>query len=149
MKFAVLLAVLMICPVVMAATCPKQSRTKDELLEVEQSWAVALEKSDTDTIECILASEFQDADINGALHDRSEALEKAQRPRQTHNELSDLEPHLYGDLAYVRGLNTVTDAQGKPVAKVRFTDIFIFRHGRWQAVAGQETLLKDAISAGK
>ncbi len=149
MKVAVWLALLTICPVLAAGACPKQSRSKDGLLELEQSWALALEKSDTETIECILATEFQDADVNGSLHDRNDALERAQQPRQTHNELSELEPHLYREFGYVRGLNTVRDAQGKALAKVRFTDVFIFRHGRWQALAGQESLLKEATTAGK
>ena len=35
----------------------------------------------------------------------------------------------------------VTDPSGKPIAQVRFTDIFIYHNGRWQALAGHETLL--------
>jgi hypothetical protein len=29
-------------------------------------------------------------------------------------------------------------------AKVRFTDVYVYREGRWLAVAGQETLLPAA-----
>ena len=35
------------------------------------------------------------------------------------------------------------DANGNIVAKVRFTDIFVYRDGAWHAVAGQETLVDD------
>ena len=36
------------------------------------------------------------------------------------------------------------DASGKVIARVRFTDVFTYRDGRWQALAGQETLLGEA-----
>jgi hypothetical protein len=57
--------------------------------------------------------------------------------------LSELHPHVYGEFGYVRGLSTVLDADGKIRARVRFTDIFVYREGRWLAVAGQESLVKE------
>jgi hypothetical protein len=36
------------------------------------------------------------------------------------------------------------DADGKVVARVRFTDVFVHRDGRWQALAGHESLLGEA-----
>jgi hypothetical protein len=33
------------------------------------------------------------------------------------------------------------DAQGKVVARVRFTDIYFYRDRRWQAVAAHESML--------
>jgi hypothetical protein len=37
----------------------------------------------------------------------------------------------------------VLDASGKEIARVRFTDVFVYRDGRWQAVAGHETLMPE------
>jgi hypothetical protein len=54
---------------------------------------------------------------------------------------SQLHPHVHDDFGYVRGLNAVVDPNGK--ARVRFTDIFVYRDGRRLAVAGQESLLTD------
>jgi hypothetical protein len=56
---------------------------------------------------------------------------------------SQLHPHVHDDFGYVRGLNAVVDPTGKVLARVRFTDIFVYRDGRWLAVAGQESLLTD------
>ncbi len=36
------------------------------------------------------------------------------------------------------------DGSGKVVARVRFTDVFTYRDGRWQALAGHESLLSEA-----
>jgi ketosteroid isomerase-like protein len=114
------------------------------LLQLERTWAKALEVNDGDVVGCILADEFADADVHGDLHNRGETLAHAAQRKSSHNDLSEMEPHVQGDFAYVRGLNTVTDRQGKIMAKVRFTDVFVYRDGRWVAVAGQETLLSQS-----
>jgi hypothetical protein len=77
------------------------------------------------------------------LHDRAEALAGIAKRRPGSNELSEMHAHISGDAAFARGLNTVKDANGNIVAKVRFTDIFVYRDGAWHAVAGQETLVDD------
>ena len=59
------------------------------------------------------------------------------------NILSELDPHVFGDFGYIRGLATLVDGQGKTNARVRFTDIYVYRDQRWLAVAGQESLLSD------
>jgi hypothetical protein len=48
-----------------------------------------------------------------------------------------------GDLGYIRGLTTVLDPTRQVLARVRFTDIFVYRHGRWLAVAGEESPISD------
>ena len=58
-----------------------------------------------------------------------------------HHELSDLHAHVQGDFAYIRGLADAIDRQTKMIVRVRFTDIYVFREGRWQCVAGQESLV--------
>jgi len=47
------------------------------------------------------------------------------------------------DFGYIRRRNTMLDPRGKVLARVRFTDIFVYRDGRWLAVAGQESPISD------
>jgi ketosteroid isomerase-like protein len=130
---------------VFAANCPtNQAKDGNALIQLEQSWAQALEVRDADAVGCILAEEFQDADPNGQLHDRAETLAQIPHRRPGKNILSELTPHVFGDSGYIRGLATLVDGQGKTVARVRFTDIYVYRDQRWLAVAGQETLLPEA-----
>lgn len=126
-----------------AATCPSQPKTEAALLDLERSWAHALGQHDANTVSCLLADEFQDAGTEGELHDRAAALARIPQRRPSQNLLEDMQAHIYGDTALVRGLNRVLDPTGKLLARVRFTDIFIYRDGRWQAVAGHETLLPE------
>ncbi len=128
-----------------ASNCPThQTKDGNALLQIEQSWAQALEVRDADAVGCILADEFQDADPNGQLHDRAETLAQIPHRRPGKNILSELAPHVFGDFGYIRGLATLVDGQGKTVARVRFTDIYVYRDRRWLAVAGQESLLPEA-----
>jgi len=55
-----------------------------------------------------------------------------------------LHAYVFGDFGYVRGLNEILDASGRAIVHVCFTDIFTYRDGRWQALAGRETLLGEA-----
>jgi ketosteroid isomerase-like protein len=141
----ILWVALLICPFAYGGSCPTgQAKDEGALVQVEQSWAEALERQDADAVGCILADEFQNIDTEGQLHDRAESLAHIAHRRPGRNQLSELRPHVYGEFGYVRGLNTVVDVEGKIRAKVRFTDIFAYRDGRWLAVAGQESLVSES-----
>ena len=134
------------CLFARAANCPDfTGKSEDVLLQIEHAWAKALDQRDVATVGCILADNFEDLDIDGAQRSRAEMLARIpQRPQGRTNQLSEMQPHVYGNAGYVRGLNTVLDVQGKAIAKVRFTDIFIYQDGQWLAVAGQEVLVKES-----
>jgi ketosteroid isomerase-like protein len=127
------------------ADCPKdQPKTEAALIELEQNWAAALSRKDVDVVACMLATEFEDADVDGSLHTRIETLERIPHKKPGVNHLSEMRAHMEGDSGFTRGLATLVDGSGKVVARVRFTDIFVYRGGRWQALAGQESLLSQA-----
>jgi ketosteroid isomerase-like protein len=133
----------------LAADCAKsqpqnQPKTEAALIALEQNWAAALSRKDADAVACMVADEFEDADVDGSLHSRSQVLEHIPQRKPGTNHLSEMRAHVDGNSAFVRGLNTVVNLSGKVVARVRFTDIFTYRDGRWQALAGHETLLGEA-----
>jgi ketosteroid isomerase-like protein len=128
-----------------AADCPKnQPKTEAALIQLEQNWAAALSRKDVDAVACMLSDEFEDADVDGSLHTRAQTLEHIPNKKPGTNQLSEMRAHVEGDMGFTRGLATLVDASGKVVARVRFTDVFTYRDGRWQALAGQESLLSQA-----
>jgi hypothetical protein len=142
MAFAVLLAVILSA---FAADCPRnQPKTDAALIQLEENWAAALSRKDTDSVACMVADEFEDADVDGSLHTRSQMLEHIPQRKPGVNHLSEMRAYVEGDMGFTRGLATLVDASGKVVARVRFTDVFTYRDGRWQALAGQESLLGQA-----
>ena len=135
--FAVVLALALSAS---AAECPKnQPKTEAALIELEQNWAAALSRKDADAVACMVADEFEDADVDGSLHTRSQMLEHIPQRKPGLNHLSEMRAHVEGNSGFTRGLATLVDASGKVVARVRFTDVFTYRDDRWQALAGQES----------
>jgi ketosteroid isomerase-like protein len=141
---AVLIAFLLSLPAY-AVECPKnQPKTESALLELEQNWAAALGRHDADTVACMVANEFEEADVDGSLHTRSQVLAHIPQRRPGSNHLTEMRAHVDGNIGYVRGLNEVLDPAGKFVARVRFTDVFTYRDGRWQAILAHESLVGEA-----
>jgi ketosteroid isomerase-like protein len=133
---------LALCPMAGAAPCPVgQTKDTSALVKNEQTWARALEQRDSAALSCLLAKEFEDAGPDGALQDRNTTLAKGAEHKPVHNELTEMHAHVHGDFGYIRGLATAVDAKGGILAKVRFTDIYVYRDGRWQAVAAHESML--------
>jgi hypothetical protein len=126
---------------VLAATCPSEPRTVTGLRQAEDRWVAALEARDQAALACRLAPDFADNDWQGALRRREEVLSRLpHRPPSTLH-LSELTVRVLGTTGLVRGLNTQIAPGGAVVGRVRFTDIFIWRAGRWQATAAQETVV--------
>jgi len=145
-KILILLAVpLALVLSALAADCPKnQPKTEAALIDLEQNWAAVLSRKDADAIACLVADEFEDADVDGSLHSRGQMLEHIPKRKPGVNHLSEMRAHVEGNSGFTRGLATLVDASGKVVARVRFTDVFTYRDGRWQALAGHESLLGEA-----
>jgi len=144
-KIALALIVLIWPLPALAAECPKnQPKTQAALISQENTWADALSRKDADAVACLLADEFEDADVDGSLKSRAETLGHIPQRKPGVNHLSELRGHVEGDFGFTRGLATLVDASGKVIARVRFTDVFAYRDGRWQALAGHESLLSQA-----
>ena len=145
MKSLIAVVALLLSVHAVAAGCAKnQSKTEAALIELEHTWADALSRKDADTVACLVADEFEDADVDGSLHTRGQMLAHIPQRKPWTNRLTEMHAHVYGEFGYVRGLNEVSDSGGKVLARVRFTDIFTYRDGRWQALAGHETLIGEA-----
>ena len=133
---------LLLCSLAHGAGCPTgQLKDPAALVQIEHVWQRAVEQHDMAALGCILADEFEEADFAGSLIDRSSMLASSANQGKVLPavEFSDLHAHVYDDFAYVRGLAVITRDNGNPPVKSRFTDIFIYRDGRWQCVAGHES----------
>lgn len=128
----------------LSAQCDKakQERSEKALLEMENRWVTALDRRDPKAVDCLLAEEFLDSDTTGQLRTRQQVLDAVPNRKTYAQQLVDLRPALYGDIGIVRGVNRITDKDGKEVARVRFTDVFRYRDGQWRAISGHETMVQ-------
>jgi ketosteroid isomerase-like protein len=118
------------------------------LLYMERDWNDAAKRADVAWFERNYAGDASDVSSRtGVIHTKAQEIEsmKADKSVLESLELSDLNVRVEGNTGIVTGVNQVKgrDAQGKPFdRRVRFTDTFIKRDGRWQVWATQGTTIQ-------
>jgi hypothetical protein len=118
---------------------PVQGRDEHTVLRIEHEWLRALVERDRATLDRILADDFVDSNWKGELHTKRQVLEGLGAPRPYSQHLRDIKIQLDGSMAVARGLNEIRGKDGLVAMRIRFTDVLLYRHGNWQAVAAQET----------
>jgi ketosteroid isomerase-like protein len=117
------------------------------ILYMEREWNDAALKKDASWGERNYASDFSEiSGSNAAFANKAQAVANARSEKNVYQslDLSDLNVRTEGNVAVVTGINHVVgrDAEGKPMnLRVRFTDVFIKRDGRWQVWATQGTFV--------
>ncbi|HEV2333328.1 MAG TPA: nuclear transport factor 2 family protein [Gammaproteobacteria bacterium] len=129
---------LLLSPLATAATGDEK-----QLLDLEQRWLVAGERRDIPALREILGDDFVDVSYQGKLRSKADHLAATLAPSKSRQTLEELQVRLYGDTGIVNGLDHVVTADGSAAYEIRFTDMFVKRKGRWQAVSAQETLEKN------
>jgi hypothetical protein len=108
------------------------------LVALEQTWLDAREPS---TLEPILAVDFVHPVPTGDFLTRQQHLDWLAHhppPANLQRKFDGMTVRLYGDAGIVTGTVVISGPGGAQVARSVFTDVFVFRDGRWQAVNAQE-----------
>jgi len=116
---------------------------QDILIELERGWNDAFYKRDVAFIESLLADEFIATYDDGTRGDKQKELALAASFNQAVESAvqDDFIVKVYRDTAVVWfTLNIVGIKQGErwPLT-LRYTDVWVFRDGRWQCVSSQST----------
>ncbi|HUA78038.1 MAG TPA: nuclear transport factor 2 family protein [Acetobacteraceae bacterium] len=159
---ALVLAVLALSTAPVFADPPQSERTAAAVMKVEHEWLGALQHRDVRTLGRILAAEFIDSDFQGDAVTRTQYLAYFARPApgpapRVLQSFEDTRVRFVADddVAIVTGLvisrpeaasKAGASADPAAVRHSRFTDVFVWRDGRWQAVTGQETHFAPAGS---
>jgi hypothetical protein len=114
------------------------------LMQIQQDLARAWLRHDRAFIEGVLAPEWSVTQADGSILDRATVLGTFfDTVAFDSNVVDDVSVLLFGDAAVVRGRTSLSArVNDAPVsARIRFTDVFIRRSGRWQAVASHASAL--------
>src|ERR1043165_1956912 len=136
---AIALAALIAALSAISPAWSSEPKTPARPIAAEYAWVHALETRDLPALRARFAPEFLHTTWRGDLLSRSETLRAIASAKPMKNSLSKLQARAFGDIAIVHGVNTV-ERPGRPVTRVRFTDVFIYRGGAWRAISAQETL---------
>ena len=133
---------------------PTPTPTEDEqaLLKLEQDWGDATMKGDVAFVDRSEAEEYVYTDPNGQLSNKKDSLEAAKggAAKISSFKIRDVKVHVYGDSAVLTGqtqLKGKDENGGDFSGDYRWTDVFVRRDGRWQAVASQATTIQSNDSA--
>jgi hypothetical protein len=117
-----------------------------ELIELQQVLAKAWMTRDRATVERIIAPEWRSTGPDGSANDRAGVVTQVFETgaHKIHDlKIDDVTARVFGDAAVVtgrtHGVGEFDDARYDVV--FRFTDTFVRRDGRWQAVASHASLV--------
>lgn len=116
---------------------PSTERAQMELAQVEVAWGRALEAHDTAFFRETLADDFI-ATGGPTVLTKAEFLADLGRAKQEPlpYRLQDTRVRIYGDVGIVTGLITFENPTGPAGPPSRYTEVWVRREGRWQAVHG-------------
>jgi ketosteroid isomerase-like protein len=115
-----------------------------DLEQFEQRLAASWQAGDCAAWGAMLAPEWSVIHITGNVITKAQALEMCKAPRTPNEQqvVDEISVRSFGDTAVVTGRTTViTGGATATTLKLRFTDVFIRREGRWQVVASHATRL--------
>lgn len=112
-----------------------------DLTEVENEWIQANIAGDKAALDRILATEYTGTSSDGIVQSKVQSLETAQPVTNVKNwKMSDEHVSLIGGTAIMTGILDWATTSGKD--RYRFTDTFVWRDGRWQAIGSQASPVK-------
>ena len=137
--------VLTVAGCALALAQARESKDVRELKEIQQRLIKAWVSKDRQTIDSLLAEDWRVTDPAGNVLTKAQVmkeLDSGDRKLES-GAINDVDVRLYGNVAVVTGRTEATGSyQGnKASVKLRFTDVFVKRSGRWRAVASQATVI--------
>lgn len=144
--FALLLSFVAIAIVAAAFAQKKEgsvAREEEVVKKLEREWMQAYVNRDTAFLERHLADDYAGGYPDGAVLDKKSELASVKSGAVTLTEMKPLEMkvRLYGEVAVITGRSSIkAKVKGEDVSgEYRFTDVWVKRDDRWQAVASQVT----------
>ena len=136
---AVALAILAMGATLSKKFAAQTGSAEQALIQLERDWEQANKKNDVAALERILAPEFVTTDSDGRLMTRDQFFARRQSGQVTFTAYTqdDYKVRVIGEMAVVTGRSIVNGRRdGKDWSEQnRWTDTFVRRNGRWQAVA--------------
>ena len=119
-----------------------------QLLYMEMDWSDADKRGDTAWFERNLADDyFGISSTTGKLNSRSDDVAEMKNRKEVFDSAvaSDMQVRVEGNTGIVTGIYHLKgrDDKGQPFdRRIRYTDIYAKKDGRWQVIGSQGTLIK-------
>jgi hypothetical protein len=132
--------------VALALVVETSAGVTQDLEQIEQQLAATWKKGDCDGWGGFVAPEWTVTHITGEVMTRARVMQMCRGGENpiAESTVDQVSVRPYGAMAVVTGRTTARTGGASPATvKLRFTDVFIRRAGRWQVVASHATRLPD------
>jgi hypothetical protein len=147
MKFA-LVALSLLLASLFAQTKTGKDSAEQILIKMELDWSEADVKKDAAVLNRILAEDWMGIDFQGTVMKKADVMRdlRSDATATESTELREIKVRIFGNTALVSGTEIEkSQYKGKDSSGAYvWTDVFVFRNGRWQAVSSQSTKCADA-----
>src|ERR1700747_1266965 len=122
------------------------AKVEQSLMQMEREWVDAAQKKDADTLNRILADDWVGQGPTGTVT-KAQALAELKSGESKLESITfgDMKVRVFEDTAVVAGTDDEKSSyKGKDTSgHYTWTDVFVKRQGKWQAVASQSTRIAE------
>lgn len=116
---------------------PSRAETEASIRRSAEQWAAG----DAAAMRLFLAEDYVGVASTGEVRNKARQLELAAQPSPFSASRVDYVNFTHhGPLVIAQGAETLTPADGGPARKLVWTDTWLYRNGRWQVVASQDSV---------
>lgn len=110
--------------------------------KIEEDWNTAIYNKDVKALDALFATDYKAIDPYGKVTDRKQDLDFVNSGKEKYLAplgIKDVTARVYGNIAVVNGtVSLKATMEGKDISgNYLFTDVFVYRDGRWQCVNTQ------------
>lgn len=131
-------------PSASTAMTAETSSVANQLMQIENNWAKAALTKDKQRLSQIEAPDYQFTAPDGTMRNQQQDIASLDNSTYTEFTNRDMNVRVYGDTAVVTGMTQLKGTEnGKDISgDYRFTDVFVKRDGKWQAVNTEATKMQ-------
>jgi hypothetical protein len=127
-----------------AAQRPSDAESDAYMRKAEADWAEVAARPMPGLMERILADDYVGVNSDNVVRDKAQEIALADEPHSGNYVSSKLEYVNYrhfGDTVLAQGQESVHRNDGKPDLRLIWTDVWMWRDGKWQIVASQDSVM--------
>ena len=127
-----------------AAQRPSDAQSEAYMRQAEADWADLAVHSKPGVIERILADDYVGVNSDTVVRDKAKMIALAnEKPSGTYvsSKLDYVDYRHFGDTVIAQGGESLQRKDGGPDYRLIWTDVWLWRRGKWQVVASQDSVL--------
>ena len=127
-----------------ASSRPSDAESEAYMRKAEEDWATLAWKNDPAVLQRILADDYVGVASENVVRNKSQAVAAASEPvtgTYVSSQLDYVNYRHFGDTVLAQGAESVKRADGGPDLRLIWTDVWMWRDGKWQIVASQDNVV--------